>query len=71
MGNGVSRATWDKAEDTDTKLNILFDEINYIKTVLAPKRMVITGLIGGVVAVVLLGSPKVLSVVSMAVAGMP
>ena len=71
MGNGISRSTWDRAEDQDTKLDILYDEIYYIKTVLAPKRMIITGLIGGVAAVVLLGSPKVLSVVSMAVAGIP
>jgi len=71
MGNGISRATWDRAEDQDTKLDILYDEIFYIKTVLAPKRMLTTGIIGGVAAVVLLGSPKVLSVVSMAVAGMP
>jgi len=69
MGNGVSRATWDKADNTDTKLDILFDEINYVKTVLAPKRVFMAGVLGGVAAFILLTSPKVLSVVKFAVAG--
>ena len=68
MSNGVSRETWNRAEDHDTKLDLLFDKLEYLEGLFSPKRIMMLGAMGGGLATILITSPQALSFAKFAVA---
>ena len=70
MSNGISRETWAKAENVDTKLNLLFDMVweikidnKAIRKSIGFKRTALIGAFGAIVGIIAVKSPLILTLI--------